>query len=112
MEALDHAAAQSDKWLFLGALFLLAFFAWKVIQWLSNKTEAQQTELRELIKLVTADSKEIAVLLATKAKVIESNSEILRQNSEMLREVKEVISKCATFQRHLLEHPGRESGAA
>lgn len=111
MDALNHAAMQSDKWLFLAALFVLAFFAWKVIQWLTEKTNTQQSELKELIRLVGADSKEIAVLLATKAKVIESNSEVIAQNTAMLREVKEVVGRCAIFQQHIEDITERKKSA-
>ena len=109
IDTIGTAAHQSDRWLFIAAITILGLFAWSVVRWLVNKTQTQSETLHELIREVSKDSKEIAVLLATKAKVIEANSTCISQNTEMLREVREVVGRCAIFQQHMEDGVGNST---
>jgi type VI protein secretion system component VasK len=67
---LDHAASQSDRWLFIAALALLLVFTWLVIRWLVNRTDLQNEALLQIAEQQNETAQHLAVVIAQNTEVI------------------------------------------
>ena len=86
----DHAAAASDRWLFLFTLIILGVFAIYVMKYfmsqyealIADHKEARKTYQDSLIHIVSQQTDSMTSM----SEVLAKNSEIIRQNSEALRD--------------------------
>lgn len=89
----NHASAQSDRWLFLFVLCVLAVVVFWAVRWLINKHEdlmvehradqqAYTTQLTTITFAVNKTNQELAVVLARTSTALDENSDELRRSRE------------------------------
>jgi len=100
VQAVDHAAAMNDRWLFLAAFVLLLLGCGLVIYWLVKQLQtviADHKELREAhhnaLAQIIEKQNETAMKLAV---CIDRNSEALRECAFELRRFQEGASRSAS----------------
>jgi len=80
INAIDHAADKSDRWLFIAAIVLLVFFAVLVWRWMANDRE----KIADRLTAITDRH------IQSQEKLVE----VVTNNTHALREVKDVMGFC------------------
>jgi hypothetical protein len=96
-EAIDVAAAQSDRWLFLAAIVVLLLFCASVIHWCMNQLDKQRllnTELQgELTKYLRESNADLVAAIKLNSKIMEENSGTNLRVAEALKELNHTFEK-------------------
>ena len=94
---IDHAARQSDRYLFIATLCLLGLFAWFVMRYflkqyealISDHKEARATYHTSLQNIVSQQDDTTRTVVAALTKT----DEVIRQNTECMRECTAAINR-------------------
>lgn len=95
VKLVDHVAAQSDRYLFIGTLIILGFFAYVVMRYFLKQYEALINDHKEArasyhVSMQNIVGQQDATTRSVVAALTETK-EIIRQNSECLRDCTDIM---------------------
>lgn len=92
INAADHAAMQSDRWLFVATLLILivgAVFLWR---WMTEDRKAVAERLTSITDRHITQSEKLA-------EVVTNNTAALQTNSQMMAKVADQIGRCEAVRK-------------
>jgi len=83
----DHAAAQSDRWLFVALLVILLVICFLFLRWLVEDRKSIANRLADITDRHIAQTEALTG-------AVEGTKEVVRNNTAMMEKVKEEIRWC------------------
>lgn len=107
LTAVNHAAAQNDRWLFIGTLVVLGLFVIGVARYFMKQhqqliddhkasRDKSQAVIETIVEKQNETSQEITKVLALNTNAMQQNKVATEQNTQVIRDCMEVMKGCST----------------
>jgi hypothetical protein len=114
LPALDHAAVQTDRWLFIALAVISLYAVWHIWKYMTLRLEQSQTRLETMTDQTVDYGKQMARIAESCAIAMKESTAALQQNARVLENNTKALVDCAATmsvnQRSLAEFMANNYG--